>query len=90
MSFCDDDMSFYQGIGTLLAEEMKKRIMVLDGAMSTMIQTYGFGEKDFRGTYLFTRLYFCIYVCTYVNAREREKERDDAHVTKSIWYHIRR
>ena len=36
-------------MGTLLAEEMKKRIMILDGAMGTMIQTYKFGEEDFRG-----------------------------------------
>ena len=28
---------------------MKKCIMVLDGAMGTMIQTYKFEEEDFRG-----------------------------------------
>ena len=28
---------------------MKKRIMILDGAMGTMIQTYKFEEEDFRG-----------------------------------------
>ncbi len=32
----------------LLAE----RILVLDGAMGTMIQQYKLGEKDFRGTRL--------------------------------------
>ncbi|MCD4774256.1 MAG: methionine synthase [Bacteroidales bacterium] len=29
--------------------EIKKRILVLDGAMGTMIQNYGLSEKDFRG-----------------------------------------
>ena len=29
--------------------EIKKRILVLDGAMGTMIQKYGLSEKDFRG-----------------------------------------
>ena len=28
---------------------LKERILVLDGAMGTMIQTYGFEEDDFRG-----------------------------------------
>jgi 5-methyltetrahydrofolate--homocysteine methyltransferase len=30
-------------------EEIKKRILVLDGAMGTMIQQYGLDEKDYRG-----------------------------------------
>ncbi len=30
-------------------EEIKKRILVLDGAMGTMIQNYKLSEKDFRG-----------------------------------------
>ena len=30
-------------------EEIKKRILVLDGAMGTMLQAYQFTEEDFRG-----------------------------------------
>ncbi|HEY2773833.1 MAG TPA: methionine synthase [Candidatus Binatia bacterium] len=33
----------------LLAEDLQSRILVLDGAMGTMIQSYGLEEKDFRG-----------------------------------------
>ncbi|MFK5972643.1 MAG: homocysteine S-methyltransferase family protein [Flavobacteriaceae bacterium] len=32
-----------------IREELKKRILVLDGAMGTMLQRYKFTEKDFRG-----------------------------------------
>ena len=32
-----------------IREEMKKRILVLDGAMGTMLQAYSFTEEDFRG-----------------------------------------
>lgn len=32
-----------------LFKEMEKRVLVLDGAMGTMIQTYGLAEDDFRG-----------------------------------------
>lgn len=28
---------------------LRERIMILDGAMGTMIQSYGLGEADFRG-----------------------------------------
>ena len=31
---------------------LKDRILVLDGAMGTMVQRYGLGENDFRGTLL--------------------------------------
>src|SRR5690349_115091 len=31
------------------AEELGNRILILDGAMGTMIQTYGLEEKDYRG-----------------------------------------
>ena len=31
------------------AEELDRRILVLDGAMGTMIQTYGLTEADYRG-----------------------------------------
>ena len=34
---------------SLLAEILKKRILVLDGAMGTMIQDYELKESDFRG-----------------------------------------
>lgn len=32
-----------------LREEVKKRVLVLDGAMGTMIQEYKLGEEDYRG-----------------------------------------
>lgn len=34
----------------LLEEELQKRILVLDGAMGTMLQRYKFEEADYRGT----------------------------------------
>jgi len=33
----------------ILTELLKKRILILDGAMGTMIQTYNLTEKDYRG-----------------------------------------
>lgn len=33
----------------MIREELKKRILVIDGAMGTMIQRYQLGEEDFRG-----------------------------------------
>ncbi len=33
----------------LLRDALKERVLVLDGAMGTMIQRYGFSEADFRG-----------------------------------------
>jgi len=38
-------MNVHETLRTLLAE----RILVLDGAMGTMVQSYGLGEEDFRG-----------------------------------------
>lgn len=35
-----------------LTDAIKKKILVLDGAMGTMIQKYALGEEDFRGTLL--------------------------------------
>ncbi|HYC56272.1 MAG TPA: methionine synthase [Candidatus Binatia bacterium] len=35
--------------GRLLAEQLASRILVLDGAMGTMIQSYGLVEADYRG-----------------------------------------
>lgn len=32
-----------------IKHELQKRILVLDGAMGTMLQRYGFSEEDFRG-----------------------------------------
>src|SRR5690606_11277131 len=32
-----------------IEKELKKRILVLDGAMGTMLQQYQFSEEDFRG-----------------------------------------
>lgn len=37
------------GLGEKLAAEMRQRIMVLDGAMGTMIQKYKLSEEQFRG-----------------------------------------
>ena len=33
-----------------IQQEIQKRILVLDGAMGTMLQRYNFSEEDFRGT----------------------------------------
>ena len=33
----------------MMEEEIRKRVLVLDGAMGTMIQQYGLSEADFRG-----------------------------------------
>ena len=35
----------------IISNILKKRILVLDGAMGTMIQNYKFTEEDFRGNY---------------------------------------
>lgn len=37
------------GIGHQMAQTMKQRIMILDGAMGTMIQKLELSEEDFRG-----------------------------------------
>jgi 5-methyltetrahydrofolate--homocysteine methyltransferase len=34
---------------TLLRDALSRRILIMDGAMGTMIQGYGLGEDDFRG-----------------------------------------
>ncbi len=36
-------------VATTLRELLRRRILVLDGAMGTMIQRHGLGEADFRG-----------------------------------------
>ena len=35
-----------------LAEQLRRRILILDGAMGTMVQRYKLEEKDFRGDIL--------------------------------------
>lgn len=40
----------YKASAIKLIEEINRRIVILDGAMGTMIQQYGLGESDFRGT----------------------------------------
>lgn len=40
----------YKASSILLIEEVNKHIIVLDGAMGTMIQQYKLSESDFRGT----------------------------------------
>ena len=35
---------------TMIQDEIKKRILILDGAMGTAIQHYGLTEADFRGS----------------------------------------
>ncbi|MEW6268736.1 MAG: methionine synthase [Thermodesulfobacteriota bacterium] len=37
---------------TVLEDLLRRRILVLDGAMGTMVQRYGLGEADFRGKLL--------------------------------------
>src|SRR3569833_213651 len=32
-----------------LIDELQRRILILDGAMGTMIQSYGLGEAEYRG-----------------------------------------
>ena len=36
--------------GEALGRLFEKRVVVLDGAMGSMIQTHGLGEADFRGS----------------------------------------
>ena len=55
-------MSLSIGLGGVLAAEMKKRIMVLDGAMGTMIQSYHLTEEQFRGVCVCV----CVRACAYV------------------------
>ena len=36
-------------VGLYLEDELNKRIMIIDGAMGTMIQGFKLQEEDFRG-----------------------------------------
>lgn len=38
-----------EGVGREIAAELEQRIMVIDGAMGTMIQGHKLEEEDFRG-----------------------------------------
>ncbi len=40
------------GIGREIEAELKRRIMIIDGAMGTMIQTHKLDEAEFRGEYV--------------------------------------
>src|SRR3984957_20375293 len=42
-------MDRYNTIRDELMERMRQRILLLDGAMGTMIQTHNLGEAEFRG-----------------------------------------
>src|SRR6202008_403002 len=42
-------LSFAEGSGEAIREELEKRVLVIDGAMGSMIQQYKLEEKDFRG-----------------------------------------
>ena len=37
---------------TVLESELQKRILMLDGAMGTMIQAFRFDEADFRNNFV--------------------------------------
>ena len=36
-------------ITAYITQQMKERVMVIDGAMGTTVQQYKFSEEDFRG-----------------------------------------
>ena len=40
---------FADGVGQEVASELQHRIMIMDGGMGTMIQTYKLKEEDFHG-----------------------------------------
>ena len=44
-----DTILLVAGLAAVLAAELQRRIMVIDGAMGTMIQTFGLQEEDFKG-----------------------------------------
>ena len=39
----------YAALAQQIRSHLKERILFLDGAMGTMIQTYGLSEADYRG-----------------------------------------
>ena len=54
-------MYVYAGIGQQIRDELVQRIMVIDGAMGTMIQTYRLEEEDFRGYFVLSHIYMYMY-----------------------------
>jgi len=48
MTYIDKNIKKYQKMSEI-TKEIKNRILVLDGAMGTMLQAYKFTEEDFRG-----------------------------------------
>lgn len=51
------EIHYCAGIGHQIQDELSKRIMVMDGAMGTMIQTYKLEEEDFRGVFAYMFMY---------------------------------
>ena len=41
------------GIGQEIAAELQHRIMIMDGGMGTMIQSYKLQEEDFHGMFVY-------------------------------------
>ena len=42
-------MELNHGLCTIIQEQLKKRILIIDGAMGTMIQRHKLAEADYRG-----------------------------------------
>lgn len=63
------EIHYCAGIGQQIQDELSQRIMVMDGAMGTMIQTYKLEEEDFRGVLAYLLFMYKYYVlsctCTY-------------------------
>lgn len=58
LSNCHRKLPFFLAdLATELAAILSKRIMILDGGMGTMIQSYHFEEEDFRGKLNFTLIF---------------------------------
>ena len=55
------------GSRKLLQDQLRKRIMIIDGAMGTMIQSYGLQEEDFQGLHIFV----CVIVSHVLSSRPR-------------------
>ena len=51
----------HTGVGREIAAVLEQRIMVIDGAMGTMIQSYKLQEEDFRGEHCKFRFYLSTY-----------------------------
>ena len=42
-------MNYYKALRNMIEELLEERILIIDGAMGTMVQTFDLGEADFRG-----------------------------------------